>query len=87
MKYAAVIQYHEDQEKVEAIRPAHREYLGGLKAQGKLWASGPFTDGSGALIIYEAESPEEAATLLENDPFCTGGVFARWEIRPWRQVF
>lgn len=51
VKFAAVIEYMADAEKIQAIRPKHREYLAGIKAQGKLFASGPFTDGSGALII------------------------------------
>ncbi|BDG59230.1 YciI family protein [Caldinitratiruptor microaerophilus] len=87
MKYAAFIHYVADQDKVQSVRPAHREYLSRVKAQGKLWASGPFTDGSGALIIYEAESEEEARRLLEDDPFHKSGVFASWELRPWQQVF
>ncbi|MFO7172713.1 MAG: YciI family protein [Bacillota bacterium] len=87
MKYAAFIQYHRDPEKIQAVRPAHREYLAGLKEKGKLWASGPFADDSGALIIYEAESEAEARSLVENDPFCQAGVFATWDLRPWRQVF
>lgn len=87
MKYVAIIEYTSDQEKVQAIRPAHRAYASELKEQGKLAAAGPFTDDSGALIIYEAESEAEARGLLENDPFHAGGVFLRYELRPWRQVF
>ena len=86
MKYAAIIEYIGDAEKVQSVRPVHRQYLGSLKEQGKLAASGPFTDGSGALIIYEAGSPEEAETLLHNDPFHEAGVFRSWSIRPWNQV-
>jgi uncharacterized protein YciI len=86
VKYAAIIEYITDQDKVQSIRPTHREYLGTLKGQGKLAASGPFTDGSGALIIYEADSADEAEQLLRSDPFHQGGVFASWRIRPWNQV-
>lgn len=88
VKYAAIIQHYvATPEKVDAIRPAHRAYLAELKASGKLFASGPFTDGTGALIIYKAESAEEAQALLENDPFYKEGVFGPWQIRPWRHVF
>ena len=87
MKYAAVIEYIADQDRVQSIRPTHREYLGKLREQGKLAASGPFTDGSGALIVYEAESAQEAEDLLRADPFHQGGVFVSWRIRPWNQVF
>jgi uncharacterized protein len=86
MKYAAIIEYITDAEKVQSVRPTHREYLHSLKAQGRLAASGPFTDGSGALIIYEADSPEQAEDLLRNDPFHQAGVFVSWSIRPWNQV-
>ncbi|MGH2587429.1 MAG: YciI family protein [Dehalococcoidia bacterium] len=86
MKYAAVIEYIADEEKVQSMRPVHREYLRALIEQGKLAAAGPFVDGSGALIIYEAESPEQAEALLTSDPFHEAGVFATWAIRPWNQV-
>lgn len=86
MKYAAIIEYISDAEKVQSIRPTHREYLQSLKMQGRLAASGPFSDGSGALIIYEADSPEQAEDLLRNDPFYQAGVFVSWSIRPWNQV-
>jgi uncharacterized protein YciI len=87
MKYAAVIRYITDKEKIDAIRPVHRQYLTQLTQQGKLAASGPFLDGYGALIVYEAESPEEALSLLQADPFHANGVFVEWVIRPWNVVF
>jgi uncharacterized protein len=87
MKYAASIEYLQDPTVVEAHRPAHRAYLTSLLEQGQLFASGPYADGSGALIIYEADSPEAAATLLESDPFHTAGVFLNWTLRPWKVVF
>lgn len=86
MKFAAIIEYLQDRAKVEAIRPVHRQYLTGLRDGGKLVASGPFTDGSGALIIYEAPSAEEAEALLKGDPFHAGGIFVNWKLRPWNPV-
>jgi uncharacterized protein YciI len=86
MKYAAVIEYIQDREKIQSIRPAHRQYLTGLLQSGKLAAAGPFTDDSGALIIYEAGDPEEAEALVRGDPFCANGVFVRWQLRPWNTV-
>ena len=86
MKYAAIIEYIHDQDRVQAVLPSHREYLAGLRGQGKLVASGPFADGTGALIIYEADSPDEAEALLLQDPFCREGIFVEWRIRPWNQV-
>jgi uncharacterized protein YciI len=90
MKFAAVFTYPagpDGQARIQQARPEHRQYLGGLREQGKLAAAGPFTDDSGALIIYEAENEEEARLLIEADPFHKAGVFAGCELRSWNQVF
>ena len=86
MKYAAMIEYISDKEKIQSIRPVHRQYLATLKENGNLAASGPTMDDYGALIIYEANSPEEAESLLKGDPFHANGIFVRWLIRPWNCV-
>jgi uncharacterized protein YciI len=86
MKYAAVIEYLQDAAKVESIRPQHRQYLRDLLGKGKIFATGPFEDGYGALIVYEADSLEEAEALLQGDPFYAAGVFVGWELRPWKVV-
>ncbi len=87
MKFAAVIEYSQDKELVEKHRPAHRAYLTGLVEQNQLFASGPFEDGYGALIIYEADTAEAAEALMKADPFHAAGVFLRWTVRPWKMVF
>ena len=86
MKFAALIEYTQDREKTEALRPTHRQYLSSLLAKGQLAVSGPFTDAPGALIVYEAATAEEAEALLRADPFHAAGVFVRWTIRPWNPV-
>lgn len=87
MKFATSIVYANDPETIAQVRPTHREYLTALKEQGKLWASGPYEDDSGALIIYEADDQQAAEALIENDPFNKAGVFESYTMRPWRQVF
>ena len=86
MKFAAIIEYLQDKAKIAEIRPVHRQYLASLRDKGQLVASGPFTDDSGALIIYEAPSSEEAEQILQNDPFCKNGIFLTWKLRPWNPV-
>ena len=86
MKFAAIIEYSQDREKIAETRPVHRQYLAGLRERGQLVASGPFTDDSGALIIYEADSKEAAEALLKGDPFHAAGVFVSWALRPWNPV-
>lgn len=87
MKFAALIEYTKDKDKIAAIRPTHRQYLGELLASGKLAISGPTLDDWGAIIVYEAESQEQAEALLKEDPFHAAGVFVTWTWRPWNPVF
>jgi uncharacterized protein len=86
MKFAAIIEYLRDSERIAAIRPQHRQYLASLREKGQLAASGPFTDDSGALIIYEAASQEEAESFLKGDPFYANGILLRYQLRPWKPV-
>jgi uncharacterized protein len=86
MKFAAIIEYAADRSKIASLRPVHRQYLSELRLRGQLAASGPFTDDSGALIIYEAASKEEAEKLLQGDPFHQNGIFVRYQLRPWNPV-
>ncbi len=87
MKYAAIIEYSQDKALVDAHRPAHRAYLTSLIEKNQLFASGPTEDGYGALIIYEADSPEAVEVLMKADPFHAAGVFVTWTVRPWKMVF
>jgi uncharacterized protein YciI len=87
MKFATTITYADKPDTIAEVRPTHREYLTALKEKGNLWASGPFEDDSGALIIYEADSQADAEALIANDPFNKAGVFQSYTMKPWRQVF
>jgi uncharacterized protein YciI len=86
MKFAAIIEYSQDKAKIAEVRPVHRQYLASLKEKGQLAASGPFTDDSGALIVYEAASREQAEALLQGDPFNKNGIFVKYQLRPWNTV-
>jgi uncharacterized protein YciI len=70
------------------VRPAHRTFLSTLHG-GALLASGPLDDDGapGALLIVTAASPEQAAAMLDQDPFARAGLIAAREIRAWTQVF
>jgi uncharacterized protein YciI len=86
MKFAAVIEYTQDKAKIAAVRPAHRQYLSQLRERGQLAVAGPFTDDSGSLIVYEAESREAAEALIQGDPFNLNGIFISYQMRPWNPV-
>jgi len=87
VKFAAIIEYLQDKDRVAELRPVHRQYLTSLRDRGQLVAAGPFTDDSGALIVYEAPTREEAEQLLRGDPFHEHGIFLTWQLRPWNTVF
>ncbi|WP_078553633.1 YciI family protein [Bacillus alkalicellulosilyticus] len=63
-------------------RPAHLEYLQELEQEGKIFAKGPFIDGTGGMVIYIAESIEEAKELAEKDPYIIEGV-RTLELHEW----
>jgi uncharacterized protein YciI len=65
MKFAAIIKYISDADKIQSVRPLHRAYLTSLLNQGNISATGPFTDGFGALIIYEAPDLKPLKALLK----------------------
>lgn len=68
-------------------RPAHREFLASLRADGTLVASGPLGDaGESALLLLRAEAPEQALGLLDRDPFLAVGVIAERTAQVWNVV-
>ena len=66
------IEYHypADSPQIIELRPAHREFLGKLKEEGKLIGSGPYTDGDGDALM--ADDPFHTNNAL------TGRVFHTW---------
>jgi uncharacterized protein len=69
------------------LRPAHLDNLRPLADAGRVVIAGPFTDGSGSLIIVEMENEAAALAFAHSDPYLTGGVFDRVEVKPFRRVF
>ncbi|MDM0146042.1 YciI family protein [Variovorax sp. J2P1-31] len=86
MRFVVYTKYIEDAEKVQASRPQHRAYAMSMVTAGKLILAGPFTDGYGALFIYDAESEQETRQYVEADPFFKSAVFMSVEIRPWKML-
>ncbi|MDQ3525464.1 MAG: YciI family protein, partial [Chloroflexota bacterium] len=62
--FAVALTFVDDEERRLQVRPTHREYLQTLLDAGKLHESGPYTDDSGALLIYDAESEADVRKLL-----------------------
>jgi hypothetical protein len=68
-------------------RPAHLRHIEPLAQAGKVLLAGPFTDGSGSLIVIDAESREAVWNVVARDPYVVNGVFNRVEVKPFLQVF
>lgn len=63
----------------------HIEYWKGQEQKKVLVAGGPYTDGSGGLIILRAKDLAEAKAIVEADPAVKSGLIAA-DVRPWRAV-
>ena len=70
-------------------RPDHVAYL---RQEGEqVVLAGPFlsNDGSamlGSLIVYDAETLDEARDFAAGDPYAGAGLFDSVTIRPWRKT-
>jgi uncharacterized protein YciI len=76
-----------DLERRLQVRPAHRDYLISLKKAGKLVASGPFADQTGALLIYEVADEAELTEILEKDPYTVAEVYEIAALNEWQPLF
>jgi uncharacterized protein len=83
MKVINYVRYVSDLEKVASIRPAHRAFMSKLGEQNHLIAGGPFSDGSGALFIYEVDTLQDAEAIFAQDPYTLGGVIASHNMHAW----
>ena len=69
-----------------AVRPVHLEHLHSLGDKlvlaGALLGEAGIPEGS--LMVLEAETLEAATATFLADPFIEAGIFASYEIKPWR---
>jgi uncharacterized protein YciI len=72
--YAVQLSFSDDPARLEH-RPAHRETLAGLVADGRLLAAGPWSDESGALLVFLVDTRDEVDAIIAADPYySTAGV-------------
>ncbi|MEV0246135.1 YciI family protein [Nocardia sp. NPDC050712] len=64
-------------------RPEHRAWLGELAEAGVLLSSGPYGDGSGALLLFRAESAGALTELLAKDPFARESLIEAVRVLEW----
>jgi uncharacterized protein YciI len=64
-------------------RPDHLRYLAERFQRGEVAMAGPFTDGSGGLVVYQTDSLEHAYQLASQDPAVQSGA-RRLELKAWQ---
>jgi len=57
----------------EELIKAHVCHLKQLDETGKLILCGPFTDYPGGMVIFRAETSDEAKQIAQSDPFIASG--------------
>lgn len=82
MGYYAVFLPMKDKEKSKEFRPQHLAFLKQMRDEKKILMNGPFTDGTGGLVIYAAANLDEATSYLKQDPYIINGA-RDWEIHEW----
>ena len=82
--------YSDDTAARDEHRPAHREFLGALAAEGTVLVSGPYAEVAeapdAALILVRGDSAADLAELLREDPFQQQGLVEQVAIREWTPV-
>jgi uncharacterized protein len=68
----------------QAYWDEHAEFMDRLFENGTVILGGPFSDGTGSLVIVEAEEMSEVAALIANDPFVVHQIFALRSLKQWQ---
>lgn len=78
------LSFDDDQRRL-AARPAHRERLAQLDADGVLVMAGPWNDDSGALLVFRADR-STVDEIIASDPYYrTPGVTVS-SLREWSPI-
>lgn len=70
------------------VRPEHLEKVAGLKESGEFLLGGAILDEEGkmigSMIVYDFPDRKSLEERLKDEPYITGGVWEKIEIRPFR---
>jgi uncharacterized protein len=63
----------------------HAAFIDKLFDEGRILLTGPYADGSGALLIIEsdAEHPAQVSAMFDADPWATHDIRRVAEVKPW----
>jgi uncharacterized protein YciI len=82
--FALELTFGTDPRRLEA-RPAHRERLAKLHAEGRLLMAGPWDDDSGALLIFRTDR-EGMEEIMAADPYYSTPGVTVTALREWRPI-
>ena len=61
----------------------HAQFMDALFDAGEVVLGGPFADGTGSLVILNAESPEAARAIYRDDPWTKHDVLVVDDAKEW----
>jgi len=71
----------DDPDRVRAVAPEHAGYWRDLGLPG--YVGGPFTDRSGGLITFDADSLKQAEGIIAADPFVLEELLESSVVKQW----
>lgn len=74
------------QDRYGAVRPRHREYLAELAKAGTVAVAGPLGDGSGGVILIQAEDADALQPVLDADPYHLEDALEERTVREFNPV-
>lgn len=61
----------------------HARFMDALFDAGKIMLGGPFTDASGSMVIFAAESVEAVRAIMREDPWAQRQILVERDIKEW----
>jgi uncharacterized protein YciI len=83
--YAVQLAFSDDTARL-GLRPGHRERLAELAADGRLLAAGPWSDDSGALLVFLVDTREELEAVFAADPYYSADGVTVTSVQEWNPV-
>ncbi|QSX38779.1 YciI-like protein [Shewanella sedimentimangrovi] len=69
------------------FRAPHLAHAKAAEARGELLLAGALADPvDGAILLFNADSPEVVERFARADPYVINGLITRWRVRPWTTV-
>jgi uncharacterized protein len=83
--YAVHLTFSDDPGRLDH-RPGHRERLAAFAADGRLLAAGPWSDESGALLVFLVDTRDEVDAIIAADPYYTAPGVEVAGVHEWNPV-